>query len=278
MAMSLEGKVAIVTGASSGIGRAAAVVFARERATVVIAARRTREGENVAKGIQASGGTALFVRTDVSRAEDVKVLIEQTVSKYGRLDCAVNNAAAIWNEQKRTADFSEEDFHREVNGNLKSVWLCLRSELEQMRKQARPGGTIVNVSSVNGLGAAPRSAFYSLSKAGILTLTKAAAMEYAAEGIRVNALVAGAFDTPMLSEAFEQAAGGDFQRRKAMEQRFLSSVPLGRIGRPEEAAEAVAWLCSNAFSHVTGHSMIVDGDSVGAMRLEKENQALKLSA
>jgi NAD(P)-dependent dehydrogenase (short-subunit alcohol dehydrogenase family) len=159
MAMSLEGKVAIITGASSGIGRAAAVVFAGERAKVVLAARRAGEGENVAKGIQASGGTAVFVRTDVSRAGEVKVLIEQTVSKYGRLDCAVNNAAATWNEQKCTADFSEEDFDREVNGNLKSVWLCLRSELEQMRRQERPGGTIVSVSSVNGLGAAPRSAF-----------------------------------------------------------------------------------------------------------------------
>jgi NAD(P)-dependent dehydrogenase (short-subunit alcohol dehydrogenase family) len=171
----------------------------------------------------------------------------------------VNNAAAVWNEQRRTADFSEEDFDREVNGNLKSVWLCLRGELEQMRTQARPGGTIVNVSSVNGLGAAPGAAFYSMAKAGILALTKAAAMEYAAEGIRINALVAGAFDTPMLNKAIEQAAGGDTERRKAMEKQFLSLVPLRRIGRPEEAAEAAAWLCSDASSYVTGHSMIVDG-------------------
>jgi NAD(P)-dependent dehydrogenase (short-subunit alcohol dehydrogenase family) len=259
MAMSLEGKVAIVTGATSGIGRATAVVFARERAKVVLAARRISEGENVAKEIQAAGGTALFVRADVSRAEEVKALIVQTVNKYGRLDCAVNNAAAIWNDQKRTADFSEQDFDREVNGNLRSVWLCLRSELEQMRRQECPGGTIVNVSSVNGLGAAPGVAFYSMAKAGILALTKATAMEYAAEGIRINALVAGAFDTPMLSKAVEQAAGGDAERRKAMEQQFLSMVPLRRIGRPEEAAEAAAWLCSDASSYVTGHSMIVDG-------------------
>jgi glucose 1-dehydrogenase len=154
MVKSLEGKVAIVTGASSGIGRAAALVFARERAKLVLAARRASEGEDVARGIRASGGTALFVRADVSRADEVKALLQQTVSKYGRLDCAVNNAAAMWNEQRRMADFSEEDFDREVNGNLRSVWLCLRGELEQMRKQEQPGGTIVNVSSVNGLGAA----------------------------------------------------------------------------------------------------------------------------
>jgi NAD(P)-dependent dehydrogenase (short-subunit alcohol dehydrogenase family) len=259
MAKSLEGKVAIITGASSGIGRATAVVFARERAKVVLAARRASEGENVAKGIQASGGTALFVRADVSRAQEVKALIEQTVSKYGRLDCAVNNAAAVWNEQRRTAEFSEEDFDREVNGNLKSVWLCLRGELEQMCRQEQSGGTIVNVSSVNGLGAAPGAAFYSMAKAGILALTKAAAMEYAAEGIRINALVAGAFDTPMLNKAIEQAADGDADRRRAMEQQFLSLVPLRRIGRPEEAAEAAAWLCSDLSSYMTGHSMIVDG-------------------
>jgi NAD(P)-dependent dehydrogenase (short-subunit alcohol dehydrogenase family) len=122
---------------------------------------------------------------------------------------ALNNAGALGNEKKRTADFSEEDFDREVNGNLMSVWLCLRGELKQMRKQERPGGVIVNASSVKGLGAAPRAAFYSMSKAGILALIKAGAMEYAEEGIRINALVAGAFDTPMLNEAIEQAAGGD---------------------------------------------------------------------
>jgi NAD(P)-dependent dehydrogenase (short-subunit alcohol dehydrogenase family) len=259
MKRALEGKVAIITGASSGIGRAVAVAFARDGAKVVLAARRAGEGENVEKEIEASGGTAVFIRTDVSRAEEVKALIEEVVSRYGRLDCAVNNAAAIWNEQKRTADFSEEEFAREVEGNLKSVWLCLRSELEQMRKQERRGGAIVNVSSVNGLGGAAGAAFYSMAKAGILALTKAAAMEYAEEGIRINALVAGAFDTPMLNKAMEQAAGNDGERRKAVEQRYLSLIPLRRIGHPEEAAEAAAWLCSDASSYVTGHSMIVDG-------------------
>lgn len=259
MVNSLHGKVAIVTGGSSGIGRAVAIVFARAGAKVVLAARRADAGEKVSKEIEAAGGTALFVRADVSRTEEVRALVEQAVKKYGRLDCAVNNAAAIWNQPKRTADFSDEDFDREVNGNLKSIWLCMRAEIEQMLKQERPGGTIVNVSSVNGLGAAPGAAFYSMAKAGILALTKAAAMEYASAGIRVNALVAGAFDTPMLNKAFEHAATGDAERRKAIEQQFLSMVPLRRIGRPEEAAEAAAWLCSDASSYVTGHSMIVDG-------------------
>jgi len=259
MAGTLEGKVAIITGASSGIGRAAAMVFAREGAKVVLAARRAEAGQNAAQEIQAAGGTALFVRADVSRAEEVKALVEQAVSKFGRLDCALNNAAAIWNQARRTGDFSEEDFDREVNGNLKSVWLCMRAELEQMCKQERPGGTIVNVSSVNGLGGAPGGAFYAMAKAGILALTKTAAMEYAADGIRLNALVAGAFDTPMLDKAMDGAAGGNAEARKTLEQRYLSMIPLRRIGRPEEAAETAAWLCSEASSYVTGHSMIVDG-------------------
>jgi NAD(P)-dependent dehydrogenase (short-subunit alcohol dehydrogenase family) len=211
------------------------------------------------KKFKAAGGTARFVRADVSRAEEVKALIAQTMSKYGRLDCAVNNAAAIWNHHKRTADFSEQDFDREVNGNLRSVWLCLRSELEQMRKQERPGGTIVNISSVNGLGAAPGTAFYSMAKAGVLALTKAAAMEYATDGIRVNGLVAGAFDTPMLNKLSNGRRAEMPNAAKAIEQQFLSVVPLRRIGRPEEAAEVAAWLCSDASSYVTGHSMIVDG-------------------
>lgn len=259
MANSLQGKVAIVTGGSSGIGRAVAFVFAQAGAKVVLAARRADAGDKVAKEIETAGGTALFFRADVSRPDEVRALVAQTVNKYGRLDCAVNNAAAIWNERKRTADFTDEEFDREVNGNLKSVWLCMRAELEQMIKQEHPGGTIVNVSSVNGLGAAPTAALYSMAKAGILALTKASAMEYASAGIRVNALVAGAFDTPMLKQAFENAASGDAERRQAIEQQFLAMVPLRRIGRPEEAAEAAAWLCSDGSSYVTGHSMIVDG-------------------
>ncbi len=259
MAGMLKGKVAMITGASSGIGRAAGMVFAREGAKVVLAARRAEAGQKVVEEIKTAGGTAVFVRADVSRAEEVKALVEKTVSQYGRLDCALNNAAAIWNETRRAGEYSEEDFEREVNGNLKSVWLCMRSELEQMRKQESPGGTIVNVSSVNGLGGAPGGALYSMAKAGILALTKTAAMEYAAEGIRANALVAGAFDTPMLDKAMDGAAGGNAEARKTLEQRYLSMIPLRRIGQPEEAAEAAAWLCSDASTYVTGHSMIVDG-------------------
>ncbi|HJT86558.1 MAG TPA: glucose 1-dehydrogenase [Bryobacteraceae bacterium] len=259
MPVSLAGKIALITGASSGIGRAAALVFAREGAKVVIAARRAGEGEAVSSEIRASGGTALFVRADVSEPGQVNALIDQTVKTYGRLDCAVNNAAALWNDSKRTGDYSEQDFDREVDGNLKSVWLCLRGELRQMQRQEKPGGAIVNVSSVNGLGAAAGAALYSMAKAGVLALTKAAAMEYAAEGIRVNALVAGAFNTPMLNQAIGRAAGGDAVRREKMEQQFLSMLPLRRIGNPEEAAEALLWLCSDASSYVTGHSMIVDG-------------------
>jgi NAD(P)-dependent dehydrogenase (short-subunit alcohol dehydrogenase family) len=159
----------------------------------------------------------------------------------------------------RTADFSETDFDAEVASNLKSVWLCMKYELQQMQTQEPRGGVILNTSSVNGLGGARGGALYSMSKAGILGLTKSAAQEYAADGVRVNALVAGGFDTELLQNAISQAVGGDSAKIEAALKGFVGMVPVGRIGRPEEAAQAALWLCSDAASYVTGLSMIVDG-------------------
>jgi NAD(P)-dependent dehydrogenase (short-subunit alcohol dehydrogenase family) len=254
-----NGKVALVTGGSSGIGRAAAKVFAREGATVVIAARTTERGEAVVREISEAGGTARFVACDVARVHDVERLIAETVEAYGRLDCAFNNAAGLDGAFRMLADVSEEDYDRAMSSNLKSVWLCMRQEILQMLAQTPGGGAIVNTSSLNGLGGAATASLYSAAKAGVLAFTKAAAQEYAAAGIRVNALVAGAFRTPMLEGVFQTAAGGDAEGATAVEERYVAMIPMRRLGTPEEAAEAAVWLCSDAASYITGHSMIVDG-------------------
>jgi NAD(P)-dependent dehydrogenase (short-subunit alcohol dehydrogenase family) len=253
------GKVILVTGGSSGIGKAAAILFAQAGASVVIAARGAERGQQAEHQINAAGGKALFIQADVSQATQVRSLVARTVETFGRLDFAFNNAAAVPSNTTRIHEFSEVDFDAEVNSNLKSIWLCMKYELEQMEKQEPRGGAIVNTSSVNGLGGARFGGLYSMSKAGILALTKSAAQEYAAEQIRVNALVAGAFDTEMLHTAISQLAGGDPARTEQILTGFAATVPAGRIGKPEEAAQAVLWLCSDAASYVTGQSMIVDG-------------------
>jgi NAD(P)-dependent dehydrogenase (short-subunit alcohol dehydrogenase family) len=254
----LNSKVVLLTGGSAGIGRAAATLFAHEGAMVVIASRNVDKGKNVVQEIERDGGNAVFLRTDVSEPDQVAALIRETVHLHGRLDCAFNNAAAI-GRLCRTADYEMSDFDAEVNANLRSVWLCMKAEIQQMTKQDPRGGTIVNTSSINGLGGAPGAALYSMSKAGMLALTKSAAQEYAAEGIRVNALVAGAFDTDMLQSAVSQSVGGDPDKIQAAFDGLTSQIPATRIGRPEEAANAALWLLSDVASYVTGHSMIVDG-------------------
>jgi NAD(P)-dependent dehydrogenase (short-subunit alcohol dehydrogenase family) len=258
-----EGEVALITGGSSGIGRATALSFAREGAKVVIASRGVERGEAVCREVQALGGEAEFIATDVSKAQDVESLMRRTVARFGRLDCACNNAAVIdVGMFKLSADFSEEDFDKHIGSNLKSVWLCMKHEIIQMLRQDG-GGRIVNTSSVNGLGGTPHNALYAASKAGVLGLTKSAAQEYAKQAIRINALVAGGFDTPMLNDVFKLISPHD---PLAARTDFERLVPLGRIGRPEEAAEAVLWLCSSASSYMAGHSLIVDGGMTSPFR------------
>ena len=261
-----QDKVVLVTGGSSGIGRAAALAFAREGAKVVIAARGAEQGTAVVHEIQSAGGIAVFVPADVSLGEQVESLVKAAVDTFGRLDCAFNNAAAVEEPLAPTADFTERQFDRSLALNLKSVWLCMRQEIRQMQAQEPSGGVIVNTSSVNGLGGAPQASLYAAAKAGVLALTKSAALEYARQGIRVNALVAGAFLTPMLEGVFERVSGGNPETKEAIGKRYGDMVALGRIGRPEEAAAAVLWLCSPGASYVTGHSMIVDGGWTAAMR------------
>jgi NAD(P)-dependent dehydrogenase (short-subunit alcohol dehydrogenase family) len=262
----MKDKVVLVTGGSSGIGRAAALAFAREGAKVVIAARGAERGNRVASEIEAAGGTALFVATDVSQATEVQALVTKTVAAFGRVDCAVNNAAAVEEPFAPTAELTEEQFDRSIAVNLKSVWLCMRQELRQMLSQQPGGGAIVNTSSVNGLGGVAHGSFYSAAKAGVIALAKSAALEYARQGVRVNALVAGAFQTPMLEDAMDRMSGGRPEIKEEAAKRYSQMIPTGRIGRPEEAAEAILWLCSDAASYVTGHSMIVDGGLTAFMR------------
>ena len=255
---SLTAKVVLVTGGSAGIGRAAVESFAEAGAKVVFVARGVERGRQTEHEIRATGGEVTFVQADVSQEEQVQASVARTVEKFGRLDCAFNNAAAL-NRTVRTSEYEESDFQAEVNSNLKSVWLCMKYELEQMLRQEQRGGAIVNTSSVNGLGGAPLASLYAMSKAGILALTKSAAQEYAADGIRVNALVAGGFDTEMLHTAVSRLVGGDPDKIQEAFNAYARRVPAGRVGRPKEAAQAVLWLCSDAASYVTGQSMIVDG-------------------
>jgi NAD(P)-dependent dehydrogenase (short-subunit alcohol dehydrogenase family) len=255
---SFHGKIVLITGGTAGIGKAAAHLFAQEGAHVVVAGRSPDRGRQAEQDLQAAGGSALYVQADVSDAAQVAALVATTVERFGRLDCAFNNAASL-SKLGRAGDFTEDDFDVEVRNNLRSIWLSMKAELGQMEKQDRPGGSIVNTSSINGLGGARGGSLYSMSKAGILALTKSAAQEYASLGIRINGLVAGGFDTDLLRTTVGQMVDNDPAKIDAALAGFAAQVPLGRIGRPEEAAQAAVWLCSDAASYVTGQSMIVDG-------------------
>jgi NAD(P)-dependent dehydrogenase (short-subunit alcohol dehydrogenase family) len=247
----MQGKVALVTGGTSGIGLATAHLFARQGASVVIAARNPQRGAAALYALRAAGAEAEFMQTDVSVNDEVSALLRSVIERYDRLDFAVNSAATDEVGMGLTADLSEADFDSAIALNLKSTWLCMKYEIKRMLEQ-REGGSIVNISSVNGLGGVPGAGTYAVAKAGVIALAKSAAMEYAARRIRVNALVAGAYDTPLLRRAVERYAKGDTSA-------YTSRIPLGRIGNPEEAAEAAVWLCSEASSYVTGNSLIVDG-------------------
>lgn len=244
------GKVALVTGAASGIGRASALAFAQQGAKVVVADVNVSGGEETVRMIVDNGGEAIFVATDVSRAVEVEALVRQTIAHFGRLDVAHNNAA-IEGALAPTAAYSEEDWDRTINVNLKGTWLCLKYEILHMLQQG--SGAIVNTASVVGLVGTIGLPAYCAAKGGVVQLTKAAALEYAKAGIRINAVCPGATHTPMLNRLMVQPGA---------ETGMLATIPLGRIGNPEEIAAAVVWLCSDAASYVTGHIMVVDGGMI----------------
>jgi NAD(P)-dependent dehydrogenase (short-subunit alcohol dehydrogenase family) len=248
MAGILDGKVALITGAGSGIGRATSRIFAREGARLVLADVVEQGGNDTLKLVQDLGADAVFIRTDVAKAEDVNAAVAKAVSAYGRLDCAFNNAG-IEGQFGNTDKCSRENWDRVIAINLTGVFLCMQAELQQMLKQG--SGAIVNTSSGAGLAGVKGMPAYVAAKHGVAGLTRAAALEYGRVGIRINAVCPGPIRTPMMGRITND--------RPDTQKRFAGAAPMKRLGEPEEIGEAVAWLCSDHASYVTGLPMPVDG-------------------
>jgi NAD(P)-dependent dehydrogenase (short-subunit alcohol dehydrogenase family) len=244
----LDGKVALVTGAASGIGRQSALAFARAGAKVVVSDVTVDAGEETVQMIKKAGGEAFFVKADVSKSGDVKALVEKAVEKYGKLDCAHNNAG-IEGTLGPCGECTEENWDRTIAINLTGVFLCCKAEIAQFLKQG--GGVIVNTASVAGLVGFAGIPAYTASKHGVNGLTKQIALDYAKANIRVNSVCPGVINTPMI----ERFTGGDPEALKA----FTATEPVGRLGEPSEIADAVVYLCTDQASFITGINMPVDG-------------------
>lgn len=248
MTETFKDKVVLITGAAAGLGKCSAVAFSKRGAKVVIDDIDVEKGEETAQLIKKSGGEALFIKADVTKAADVEMLINKTVQTFGRLDCAHNNVGR--GDRTPLIEGTEKEWELIMDANLKSMWLCMKYELLYMIKHG--GGAIVNTSSVAGLIGSPNGSFYSASKWGVIGLTKSAALEYAQANVRINAVCPfGMVGTPMHTRML--VSDPDFVAAAAKE------APLGREANPEEVAEAVVWLCSDAASYVIGHSLVVDG-------------------
>jgi NAD(P)-dependent dehydrogenase (short-subunit alcohol dehydrogenase family) len=252
MAGRVSGKVALITGGGSGIGRATAIVFGREGAKVAIADYNRDGGEQTVRMIKDAGGQALFIEANVAIAKQAEAMIAKTIETYGRLDCAFNNAGIEGQVGQNIADCSEENWGLIIAVNLTGVFLCMKYEIPQMLKQG--GGSIVNTASAAGLIGLPGGTAYVASKHGVVGLTKSAALEYAKSGIRINAVCPGFIRTAMVERVID---GGSIS-----EEAMIASEPIGRIGKPEEIANVVLFLCSDDASYVTGLPMPVDGGYV----------------
>jgi NAD(P)-dependent dehydrogenase (short-subunit alcohol dehydrogenase family) len=244
----VQGKIALVTGGGSGIGRATALKLAKEGAKVMIADYVPEGGERTVRMIEEAGGEASFVAADVSVTKQVEAMVAKTIASYGRIDCAFNNAG-IEGRMANTVECTEETWDRTIAINLKGVWLCMKYEIPQMLKQG--GGTIVNTASIAGLVGFEGLPAYNASKGGVVQLTRTAALEFATKNIRVNCVCPGVIRTPMVERLLDN--------RSFTEEQLNAGEPVGRMGKPEEIAEGVLWLLSDASSFVTGHPLVVDG-------------------
>jgi NAD(P)-dependent dehydrogenase (short-subunit alcohol dehydrogenase family) len=242
----MTGKVALVTGSTGGIGEATARMFAKAGASVMLAARRENLLQEIVKSLTDDGYQAAYVVCDVTDEQQVKVMVDKTVEIFGRLDYAFNNAG-IMPDDVETAKVATSEFDRVISGNLKSIFLCMKYELQQMLNQENPGGSIVNCSSIGGLVGMPGRSAYHASKHGVIGLTKSAALEYAKRNIRINAVCPATIETPMVAKMKETGAISDVLE------------PIGRTGQPEEVGAAVLWLCSPAASFVLGQAIAIDG-------------------
>lgn len=243
-----SGKVAFITGGAAGIGLATAIAFGKQGAHVVIADRSESKNEKALSLIKEEGGKAIAVRCDVQYADDIKPALEKTIQTYGRIDYAFNNAG-VEQPAQAIADIPEEEFDRQMNINLKGVYLCMKYEIPLLLKSG--GGAIVNTSSGAGVKGFKGQAAYAAAKHGIIGLTRSAALDYADKNIRINAVCPGIIETPMM----DRFSGGTPEGR----QRVIAQEPIGRMGKPEEIASAVVWLCSDGASFATGHALVVDG-------------------
>jgi len=252
METSLAGKIALVTGGNSGIGRAAALALAEHGATVIVAARRQNESEAVVEQIRTAGGQAEFVQNDVAQARQVEDLVEGIVERHGRLDCAFNNAGTF--KGGPVHEMSEEDWDEVCNINLKGVWLCMKYQVAQMLRQG--DGVIVNNSAIYGISADANASAYYASKHGVSGLTRSVALEVADKNIRVNAVCPGFTRTPMTAAALDDEVDGA---------RIMGLSPMKRVGQPAEIAAAVVWMCSEAASFVTGQTLSVDGGVIAGL-------------
>jgi NAD(P)-dependent dehydrogenase (short-subunit alcohol dehydrogenase family) len=249
---SFKGKVALVTGGGSGIGRATSQAFARVGCKVVVSDLNGPGGLETVKMILESGGEAVFIQANTTQSGQVKALVDRTVSRFGALDCAVNNAGINVASRKPTHLYSEDDWDRVIDVNLRGVWLSMKYEIPAMLERGR--GSIVNLASIYGIVGGPNTAAYTASKHGVSGLTRVAALEYAKDGIRVNAVGPGYTDTSMVRRVVDANPG--------IEDWMVGKTPAGRLGNPEEIAEAIIWLSSDEASFVTGAIVPVDGGMI----------------